>query len=106
MQEVYSWSASRKFEAICRGMTQFITRYALGKWTVRVKLARIFEDMLSADKGDELRLRALRSLHHYDAETFDFLIECANTEPESEIAKLMFRLGLWHPSDCSAADLE
>ena len=83
---------------------RFITRGALGKWTVRVKLASIFEDMLRADKGDELSLRALRS-QSYDEETFDFLIERANAEPEDELAKLMFRLGLWNPADGGAGDL-
>jgi hypothetical protein len=34
------------------------------------------------------------------------LIERANTEPESEIAKLMFRFGLWNLADSGAADLE
>jgi hypothetical protein len=52
--------------------------------------------------GDELSLHALRSMR-FDEETFDFLIERANTEPESEIAKLMFRLGLWNPADSGAS---
>jgi hypothetical protein len=97
---------SGKPGAICRDMAQqprFITRYALGKNTV--ELAHIFEAMLRADKGDELSLRALRS-QRYDEETFDFLIWRANIYPEEEIAKLMFRLGLWHPADRSAGDLE
>jgi hypothetical protein len=50
-------------------------------------------------------LRALRS-QRYDEETFDFLIWRANIYPEEELAKLMFRLGLWHPADRSAGDLE